>query len=117
TVRGTLANGTVASVSGTVTGPRLTEKIVEIDGFDIDVALTSHLLFFKYQDRPGIVGIVGGILGQAGVNIAGMQVSRNTEGGEALVALTVAPAVPPAVVAEITTTIGATSGRAVDLEV
>ena len=46
-------------MSGTLTGTRHVEKIVEIDGFDIEVALSEHMAVFRYEDRPGIVGTVG----------------------------------------------------------
>jgi len=73
------------------------------------------MAFLRYADRPGVVGTVGNILGTAGVNIAGMQVSRHEQGGDALVALTVDSAIPPAVLDEIVRSIGATSGRTVDI--
>lgn len=95
TIRGTLADGTQVSVSGTLVGIHQRERIVEVNGFDIDIEPTDHLAFFTYVDRPGMVGTVGQILGQAKVNIAGMQVSRETEGGEALVALSVDSAIRP----------------------
>ena len=57
------------------------ERLVEVNGFDVDIEPTDHLAFFTYDDRPGMVGTVGGILGDAGVNIAGMQVSRQDKGG------------------------------------
>lgn len=115
TVRGTLADGRSVSVSGTLSGTRQTEKLVEVDGFATDLVLADHTAFFRYEDRPGIVGVVGQILGDAGINIAGMQVSRAAKGGHALVALTVDSAVNPVVLAEIAQQIGASSGRAVDL--
>ena len=115
TVRGTLANGDVVSVSGTLSGPRYAEKIVDINGFTVDLALSEHSAFFQYVDRPGVVGLIGGLLGEANVNIAGMQVSRNAKGGEALVSLTVDSAIPPEVLAEIADAIGASWGRAVFL--
>ena len=59
TLRGTLADGTQVSVSGTLTGTRHVEKVVEIDGFDVEVALSEHMAVFRYEDRPGIVGTVG----------------------------------------------------------
>jgi D-3-phosphoglycerate dehydrogenase / 2-oxoglutarate reductase len=62
-----------------------------------------------------MVGIVGGILGEAGVNIAGMQVSRDHKGGHALVAMTVDSAIPPQLVEEIAVAISAESVRTVDL--
>ena len=68
------------------------------------------------EDRPGVVGTLGQILGEAQVNIAGMQVSRDAKGGHALVAMTVDSAVPTDVLARIVTEIGAASGRQVDLD-
>ncbi|HVF04290.1 MAG TPA: phosphoglycerate dehydrogenase, partial [Frankiaceae bacterium] len=74
TLRGTLGRGGHVSVSGTLIGPKMIERITEVDGFDVDITPTEHLAFFTYHDRPGIVGAVGGILGAANVNIASMQV-------------------------------------------
>jgi D-3-phosphoglycerate dehydrogenase len=62
-----------------------------------------------------MVGTVGQILGDAGVNIAGMQVSRDGKGGKALVALSVDSAVPADVLEQIRTAIDAESVRGVDL--
>ncbi|MDQ1746483.1 MAG: D-3-phosphoglycerate dehydrogenase / 2-oxoglutarate reductase [Frankiaceae bacterium] len=115
TVRGTLATGDEVAVSGTLSGPRHVEKLIDVDGFDIDVALAEHLAFFRYADRPGVVGVVGQILGDAGVNIAGMQVSRRDIGGETMMVLTADSAIPPPALSEIAHRIGATSARAVDL--
>ncbi|CAN5151967.1 phosphoglycerate dehydrogenase [soil metagenome] len=115
TVHGALADGTTVSVSGTLTGPRRIEKLTEVTGFDVELRPGKHLLFFRYRDRPGIVGIVGERLGSAGVNIAGAQVSRATVGGEALMAMSVDSAVPADVLAGIVDSIGATLVRAVDL--
>ncbi len=115
TVRGTLPSGGTVSVSGTLVGPRQVEKLVEVDGFDIDLVPSDHMAFFRYHDRPGVVGAVGRLLGDEGINIGGMQVSRDERGGHALMALTVDSAVPPATLASITAAIGAESARAVDL--
>ena len=65
-------------MSGTLFGKNQVPKLTEIDGFDIDLELSGYLLFFVYTDRPGVVGAVGAALGEAGVNIAGAQVSRTT---------------------------------------
>lgn len=115
TLRGTLSDGTQVSVSGTLVGIHQRERLVEVNGYDIDIEPTDHLAFFTYVDRPGMVGTVGQILGQAQVNIAGMQVSRETKGGEALVALSVDSAIPAETLAEIEAAIEATSIRAVDI--
>jgi D-3-phosphoglycerate dehydrogenase len=116
TVRGTMATGEVISVSGTLSGARkLREKIVEIDGYQVDIEPTEHMAFYRYADRPGIVGTVGRILGESEINIASMQVGRLAKGGPALVALTVDSAIPGEILAELKTAIAADWVRAVDL--
>ena len=115
TIRGTLADGSQVSVSGTLIGIGQRERLVEVNGFDVDLEPTDHLAFFTYEDRPGMVGTVGGILGDAGVNIAGMQVSRDSKGGSALVALSVDSAIPGETLTEIESAIDATAVRAVSL--
>ncbi|HEX4189986.1 MAG TPA: phosphoglycerate dehydrogenase [Marmoricola sp.] len=115
TLRGTLADGTQFSVSGTLVGINQRERLVEINGFLVDLEPTEHLAFFRYEDRPGMVGTVGGILGEAGVNIAGMQVARDAKGGRALVALSVDSAVPAEVLEQIRDAIDADTVRGVDL--
>ena len=80
TVRGAMADGTQVTVSGTLFGKNQVPKLTEVDGFDVDLDLSGYLLFFTYTDRPGVVGAVGAALGEAGINIAGAQVSRTTRG-------------------------------------
>lgn len=117
TVRGALPDGRTVSVSGTVlvTPSREVRKLTEVDGFDVDLAPEGNLLFFRYTDRPGVVGTVGSILGGAGLNIAAMQVARREAGGEALMALTVDSAVPADLLDAAATAIGATTASTVDL--
>jgi len=115
TIRGTLADGSQVSVSGTLVGIAQKERLVAVNDFLVDLEPTDHLAFFTYADRPGMVGTVGKILGDSRVNIAGMQVSRDTKGGHALVALSVDSAIPAEALAEIEQAIDATSLRAVDL--
>jgi D-3-phosphoglycerate dehydrogenase len=114
TLRGTLADGSTVSISGTLTGPRMVEKVVGVNGFDLEVPLSEHLAFFTYVDRPGVIGTVGRLLGDAQVNIDSMQVARNEKGGQALVALTVDSAIPADVLAAIASEVGA-EVRVVDL--
>jgi D-3-phosphoglycerate dehydrogenase / 2-oxoglutarate reductase len=114
-VRLSLTDGSTSSVAGTVTGPRGIEKIVEVDGFDVDLPVREHMAFFEYEDRPGIIGIVGRLLGDAQVNVAEMQVGRAAAGDRALMALTVDSAIPLRVIESIGTEIGAHTARAVDL--
>ena len=114
-VHGVRPDGTPVSVSGTLTGPRRVEKLTEVDGFDVDITPTDHLLFLLYEDRPGVVGTVGAALGACSVNIAAAQVGRSSQGGTALMVLTVDSAVPGEVLQDVTTAIAASSVRAVDL--
>ena len=116
TLRGTLPQGQLVSVGGTLTGPRQLEKLVEVNGFDMEIAPAEHMVFLTYTDRPGIVGTVGQILGSEGINIAGMQVCRDAQGGDALIVLSVDSAIPAAVLDDISSTIGAVVGRTIDLE-
>ena len=110
----TQTDGSTVSVAGTVTGPKDVAKVVELDGFDVDVPVSEHMAFFRYHDRPGIVGIVGRILGEANVNIGGMQVSRD-DAGHALIVLTLDSGVDQAKLDEIVAEVGAHSGKSVDL--
>ena len=116
TLRGIMPGGQVVSVGGTLTGRRQQEKLVEVNGFDMEIAPAEHMVFLTYTDRPGVVGTVGQILGSEGINIAGMQVCRDTRGGHALIVLTVDSAIPALVLDDISSTIGAMVGRTVDLE-
>jgi D-3-phosphoglycerate dehydrogenase / 2-oxoglutarate reductase len=59
------------------------------------------MAFFRYEDRPGVIGIVGSLLGRAGVNIATMQVGRRSQGGEALMGLAVDSPIPQDILDEI----------------
>jgi D-3-phosphoglycerate dehydrogenase len=115
TLRGALATGEQVSVSGTLSGPRHIEKLTDVDGFDLDAIPVDHMVFLRYEDRPGVVGVVGGVLGEAGVNIAAMQVSRREAGGDTLMVLTVDSAPPPETLSDIVDRVGATSIRSVDL--
>src|SRR6266702_1880840 len=103
------------SVAGTTVGPRDAERLVEINGIPVDLAPADHMAFLFYEDRPGVIGRVGTILGQAGVNIASMQVGRRRQGGEALMALTVDSVIPPGVLARVMAEVGAHDGTFLNL--
>ncbi|MGN9803859.1 phosphoglycerate dehydrogenase [Micromonospora sp. L32] len=117
TVRGALPDGRTVSVSGTVTntGTRDVIKLTEVDGFDVEIGAEGILLFLRYVDRPGVVGTVGTLLGEAGVNIAAMQVARREAGGETLMTLTVDQALGADLLTSAADSIGATSASAADL--
>lgn len=77
-------------------------RIVQIDKFSVDVAPEGHLIFISHNDKPGIIGNVGTLLGKNDVNIASMQVGRKLVGGEAIMVLTVDKDVPKEVLDELT---------------
>ena len=115
TLHGTLADGTTVSVGGTLTGPKMVQKLIGLNGYDLEIPISTHMAFFAYEDRPGVIGAVGKLLGEADVNIAGMQVSRDDDAAKALIALTVDPAIPLDVVGAIEKEIGSETVRVVDL--
>ena len=110
-----LASGQHIKVDGTLMGIKKVEKIIAIDGFDLDLPPTENLLFLRYTDKPGVVGSVGNSLGAAKINIAGMQVAREAAGGKALMALTVDSPVSDAVTETIKKEISADLVRSVSL--
>jgi D-3-phosphoglycerate dehydrogenase / 2-oxoglutarate reductase len=110
-----LSNGKSIKVDGTLMGIRKVEKIIAIDAFDLDLPPTENMLFLRYADRPGVVGAVGNALGAAKINIAGMQVARQAQGGSALMAITVDSTVTESVAASVAKEIGADLVRSVSL--
>ena len=115
TLRGALSDGSQISVSGTLTGTKQTEKIVEINGYDVEVPFAKHHIVMVYNDRPGIVAVYGQEFGEAGINIAGMQIARHEAGGPALSVLTVDSPVADDVLEVIRETIDATLLREIDI--
>jgi D-3-phosphoglycerate dehydrogenase / 2-oxoglutarate reductase len=73
-------------VGGTVLGDHI--RIVSIEGYPIEIRPARSMLICTNYDRPGAIGKVGTVLGDAGVNISGMQLSRVADDGLAMFALT-----------------------------
>src|SRR5699024_5596651 len=109
----TTSTGQRISVSGTVTGPKLVQKLTEVDGYSLEIELTDNLLIFRYEDRPGIIGQLGLALGANEVNIAGMQVSPASTSNEALSVLAVDSAVSDEVVKAVAGAVNASAFPAV----
>jgi D-3-phosphoglycerate dehydrogenase / 2-oxoglutarate reductase len=114
-LRGTLADGTVLTVAGTLAGTRMVPKVVEINGYDIEVPLERYHLVMRYADRPGIVAIYGQELGGAAINIAGLQVARPDASGRALSVLTVDAPVPDSILATMRAATGADLFRQIEI--
>ena len=64
-------------------------RVVRIDSFRVDLVPVGRFLVSRHEDRPGLVGRVGTILGEHDVNIASMQVGRDSPRGSAMMILTV----------------------------
>jgi len=93
-------NGTTLTVQGTLSARR-EPRLVRIDRFAIEAAPTGHMLIIRNHDKPGLIGGVGTLLGQARVNIAGMSNGREQEGGTAVTVLNIDGAIPAPVLEQI----------------
>lgn len=95
------ADGEELRVAGTTIGRENRIWLVSALGFELEMELAPLLVFFRYDDIPGVIGQVGTLFGEAGVNIANMAVSRTRRGGKALMALSVDSESPPELVDRI----------------
>ncbi len=102
------------TISGSILG-KDHERVVRVNDFDIEAEPAGHMVFFTYEDRPGIIGTVGTILGEHHINIATMDVGRKIEEREALMCLTVDSEAPQHVLEHIASTIEARQLRAFSL--
>jgi D-3-phosphoglycerate dehydrogenase len=80
-----IKNSKSVSVSGTLV--RNEGRIVKIDGFSVEAVPEGVLLVCYNEDKPGIMGHIGTILGQKGINIASMTLGRKEKGGPAITVL------------------------------
>jgi D-3-phosphoglycerate dehydrogenase len=92
------SGGSRVRVAGTTIGSDHRPWLVNVLGFEIELELAPLFVLCLYDDVPGVIGRVGTLFGEAGVNIAGMTVSRSRRGEKALMALTVDSAPSPELV-------------------
>ncbi|HXM18750.1 MAG TPA: phosphoglycerate dehydrogenase [Candidatus Tumulicola sp.] len=112
--RAVFVRGGRTALAGTVVhGEQL--RLIEIDGYELDVALAGHLLLTHHGDVPGVVGKVGTILGEAGINISNMSVARREQTGQALMILGVDRAAPADVLTRLRDVAQLHSVRAIEL--
>ncbi len=102
-------------VSGTLVGPRLQPRLVEVMGFDMDIVPEKHMLFIRNEDVPGMIGKLGTVLGEHGINIGNMAVGRGEPGSRAAMAVTVDEPVPEEVREALLATPGFNQAWAVKL--
>ncbi len=115
TLRGALSDGAQLSVSGTLTGTKQIEKLVGINDYALELPIEKHHIVMLYADRPGIVAVYGQKFGEAGINIAGMQIARQTAGGQALSVLTVDSPVSDELLDEVRSAIQADLFRQIEI--
>lgn len=89
TVRVGYADGVSLSVAGTLTGPEQVQKLVAVNERHFDLRAEGSLLIMEYPDRPGVMGLVGTLLGEAGVNIEAAQISQTVAGSDSVMLLRV----------------------------
>jgi len=88
------------SVAGTVSfGGE--QRLVALDGYEVDLAPAANMLVSRHQDRPGAIGLVGGTLGEADINISNMHLGRSDKRSIAFMILALDEPVPPAVAERI----------------
>ncbi|MEE6168681.1 MULTISPECIES: phosphoglycerate dehydrogenase [Mycobacteriaceae] len=114
-VRAVHADGSSLNVAGTLSGPQLVEKIVQINGRNFDLRAEGYNLIVNYSDQPGALGKIGTLLGGANVNIVAAQLSQDTSGDHATVMLRLDTDVPEDVRAAIASAVGASTLEVVDL--
>ena len=88
------------SVAGTVFSDGK-PRFIQIKGINVDAEIGSHMLYTTNNDVPGIIGLLGSILGQNGVNIANFTLGRADEGGEAIALLYVDEVVEDRVISDL----------------
>jgi len=90
-------------------------RLVAIDGYEMDSPLSGAMLVTLHPDRPGMIGKVGTICGEAGVNITTMQVSRRGPTGDAIMTLAVDKIPDDATVERLRAIAGFRQVRAIEL--
>ncbi|HYA36003.1 MAG TPA: phosphoglycerate dehydrogenase [Candidatus Binataceae bacterium] len=101
-------------VVGAVVGNRAV-RLIRIDGYHVEAVPEGYFLMLHNRDVPGVVGALGTILGQSGINIAGLDLGRDRVGGMALSLVQVDNPVPAAVLERLKTVAAITSANLLKL--
>lgn len=75
--------------------------IVQLDDYAVDFIADGHLLLVRHRDRPGMIGRIGTLLGDADINIAAMQVARDAPRGEAIMVLSLDDVMPAHILEQV----------------
>jgi D-3-phosphoglycerate dehydrogenase len=90
----------IRSVAGTVFSNNR-PRLIQIKSIDMDAEFAPHMLYITNEDKPGFIGRLGTLLGNAGVNIANFNLGRSAPGADAIALLQVDEPVPDKVLADI----------------
>lgn len=107
-------DGTGRTIAGSVMAHR-GAVLVEVDGYDIEFPIAANMLLVRNSDTPGVIGRVGTILGDSGLNVADMAVGRAAAGG-AMMGLTLDGDLTDDIVATIQAADGVLAARAIRLD-
>jgi D-3-phosphoglycerate dehydrogenase len=108
-------DGSTVNVAGTLSGPQLVEKIVQINGRNLDLRAEGVNLIINYHDQPGALGTIGTRLGVAGINILAAQLSQDADGDGATIMLRLNRSVPDDVLSALGADVKAVTLEQVDL--
>jgi D-3-phosphoglycerate dehydrogenase len=109
------SGGESVEVAGTSVGPRNLPHLVRVWGESFYMPFAEHIVVFRYQDKPGMIGRIGTIFGEQGVNIVSAAVGAGAGAGDAVLALTTDAPVNDQVLAGILELEGFHTARSVDL--
>jgi D-3-phosphoglycerate dehydrogenase len=115
TVKALSGGREVVDIAAALIGKKNEPRLVSLWRYDLDMLPADHMAFFVYPDRPGMIGKVGTILGDAGVNIGSMQVGRDEAGGKALMGVSVDTPIDAELLAKIKVEAGMTHAWGVEL--
>ncbi|HEY5539865.1 MAG TPA: phosphoglycerate dehydrogenase [Coriobacteriia bacterium] len=115
TVKALSGGKEVVDIAAALIGKKNEPRLVSLWRYDLDMRPEEHMAFFSYPDRPGMIGKVGTILGDAGVNIGSMQVGRHEAGGKALMGVSVDTPIDSELLAKIKADAGMTHAWGVEL--
>lgn len=88
------------TVAGTLFGGAK-PRIIEINGIPVEAELGRHVLYVVNEDKPGFIGALGTLLGEAGVNIASFHLGRDAQGGRAVALVSIDQALGEALLDEV----------------
>jgi D-3-phosphoglycerate dehydrogenase len=108
------AAGKTSSAEGTLAHDG-TPRLAGLNGFPLDAHLSEHVLVIENEDRPGVIGAIGTILGNRGLNVSRMQVGLDPKSKQAVALWAIDGSIPDAAVAEVRAAAGVRRAVAVNL--